>query len=50
LLIDKDLTPKWSVSPISQVPQSLIDEHFVGFWEGAGQPHPLADLATLSVG
>jgi enoyl-CoA hydratase/carnithine racemase len=50
LLIDKDLTPKWSVSSIADMPQSLIDEHFVGFWEGAGQPHPLADLAKLSVG
>jgi len=48
LLIDKDLSPKWSVSPIAQVPQSLIDEHFIGYWEGTGQPHPLADLATFS--
>jgi enoyl-CoA hydratase/carnithine racemase len=50
LLIDKDLSPKWSVSDMAQVSQALIDEHFVGFWEGAGQPHPLADLASLSVG
>lgn len=48
LLIDKDLSPKWSVSAVTDVSDSLIDEHFVGFWEEAGQPHPLADLATLS--
>lgn len=48
LLIDKDLSPKWSVSSIVEVPQSLIDGHFVGFWEASGQPHPLADLATSS--
>ena len=41
LLIDKDQSPKWSVTSIDDLSQSLIDEHFVGHWEGAGRLHPL---------
>ncbi len=48
LLIDKDLTPQWTVAHIADLPQSLVDEHFVGYWEAEGQPHPLADMPMLS--
>ena len=47
LLIDKDLSPNWSVGTVADVTDALVDQHFVGFWEAAGQPHPLADLATF---
>ena len=47
LLIDKDQSPKWSVSSIDDLSQSLIDEHFVGHWDGAGRLHPLADLMDI---
>ena len=46
LLIDKDLSPRWTIEAIDKAPQSLIDEHFVGRWEAEGQAHPLADLAN----
>jgi enoyl-CoA hydratase/carnithine racemase len=48
LLIDKDLSPQWTVPQIADLPQSLVDEHFVGYWEAEGQPHPLEDLPTFS--
>ena len=48
LLIDKDLTPQWTVAHIADLPQSLVDEHFVGYWEAEGQPHPLADMPMLA--
>ena len=48
LLIDKDLSPQWTVPQIADLPQSLVDEHFVGYWEAEGQPHPLEDLSTFS--
>ena len=44
LLIDKDLSPQWTVAQIADLPQALVDEHFVGYWEAEGQPHPLEDL------
>ena len=47
LLIEKDQSPKWSVSNIDDLSQSLIDEHFVGHWDGAGRLHPLADLLDI---
>jgi len=47
LLIDKDQSPNWSVSSIDDLSQSLIDEHFVGHWDGAGRLHPLADLMDI---
>jgi hypothetical protein len=48
LLIDKDLSPQWTVAQIADLPQSLVDEHFVGYWEAEGGPHPLEDLPTFS--
>ena len=47
LLIDKDQSPKWSVSSIDDLSQSSIDEHFVGHWDEAGRLHPLADLLDI---
>lgn len=44
LLIDKDLSPRWTVAAIDKAPQSLIDEHFVGYWQAKGQAHPLAGI------
>ena len=48
LLIDKDLSPQWTVPQIADLPQALVDEHFVGYWEAEGQPHPLEELPTFS--
>ena len=47
LLIDKDLSPQWTVAQIADLPDSLVDEHFVGYWEAEDNPHPLADLPTF---
>ncbi|MBL6824164.1 MAG: enoyl-CoA hydratase/isomerase family protein [Luminiphilus sp.] len=47
LLIDKDQSPTWSVTSIDDLSQSLIDEHFVGDWEGAARSHPLGDLLDI---
>ena len=43
-----DLSPQWTVAQIADLPQSLVDEHFVGYWEAEGGPHPLEDLPTFS--
>ena len=47
LLIDKDLSPQWTVAQIADLPDSLVDEHFVGYWAAEDNPHPLADLPTF---
>lgn len=48
LLIDKDQSPQWTIAKIEDVPESLVEEHFIGRWEADGAAHPLADLTSLA--
>ncbi len=43
LLIDKDRNPDWQFKTHSEVPQHIVDEHFIPSWQGE---HPLQDLGN----
>lgn len=45
LLVDKDKAPRWNPATLGQASAEWVQRFLVAPWP-AGQPHPLADLAT----